>query len=245
MDKGGYGTTRAGALFGCVFDGVSSGGPTSVHAAQSFTKSTLTILNDDHRRPNLAAKQRKILGLFQRFNSAKKQAAQQQQRLDTLREFGSQMFDYAALLGPPRAQQSFDGLLGCNDSMSTIPEPDTAGEGGSATGVFVYVSPSQNPHQKHNKQQKTGGKDEATRLQKQKLQVSGASIGDAVALVLHVGTGHDKYDPDEALPKAPRPTRVLARQLNRTRHSKNTTPAQVTTATERFIVKANQTHAYT
>lgn len=44
MDRGGYGTTAQGLHFGCVYDGVSSGGAINAHAAQAFTRTTLSLL---------------------------------------------------------------------------------------------------------------------------------------------------------------------------------------------------------
>jgi hypothetical protein len=46
MDRGGYGQTKDGVNFACVFDGVSAGGKINAYAAQSFAETTLTCLDD-------------------------------------------------------------------------------------------------------------------------------------------------------------------------------------------------------
>ena len=53
MDRGGFGRAPEGTTFGCVFDGVSSGGPINAFAAQAFTQHTLGWLRDPANRRRL------------------------------------------------------------------------------------------------------------------------------------------------------------------------------------------------
>jgi serine/threonine protein phosphatase PrpC len=48
MDRGGYGQSNCGTNFGCVFDGVSTGGKINVYAAQAFSEVCMKWLGQHH-----------------------------------------------------------------------------------------------------------------------------------------------------------------------------------------------------
>jgi serine/threonine protein phosphatase PrpC len=48
MDRGGYGQSNCGTNFGCVFDGVSTGGKINVYAAQAFAEVCMKWLGQHH-----------------------------------------------------------------------------------------------------------------------------------------------------------------------------------------------------
>eukprot|EP00047_Mylnosiga_fluctuans_P005984 m.244048 g.244048 ORF g.244048 m.244048 type:complete len:384 (-) comp14376_c0_seq1:352-1503(-) len=48
MDRGGFGHARNGTNFGCIFDGVTSGGKINAYAAQAFTDFFLNWLAENH-----------------------------------------------------------------------------------------------------------------------------------------------------------------------------------------------------